>query len=481
MRPNPLLASALLTLAIPAFATSSPPPDATLTGAASDEDFGWRVAPAGDVNGDGVMDVIVGAPSNDAIQGFAGRAYLFLGPFSGSIPAGNAVATIAAQTFGDNLGFSVAAAGDVNGDGFGDILVGARSSDAAGIQSGQVYLFYGPVSGSLTPTDADATISGAAFDEVGRAVAPAGDLNGDGFDDVVLGTDAAGGSSQGQVFVFNGPLSGSRTAASANAIITGSFSNESLGASVASAVDVNGDGINALILGAPRFPLDGAGTGRAYVFYGPVSGSAIATDADAILFGENVNDGFGRSVSGAGDVNGDGIADVIVGADQLFGAQSATGKAYGFYGPIAGSIQAANAGAILTGENARDLFGTWVSGVGDFNDDGFDDVVVGASDNGAGGVRAGRAYTFFGPLTGTIAAAAAGFIVTGQPSDQVGLSVSGGDLDGDGVGDLLVGAPEFDDGAPGYAAIYFGAASAPELTITATPQNPPIVIPPGSG
>src|SRR6185436_11328686 len=176
------------------------------------------------------------------------------------------------------------------------ILVGARSNDAAGIQAGRVYLFYGPVSGNLTPADADATISGAAFDEVGRAVAPARDLNGDGFADVVLGTDAAGGSSQGQAFVFLGPLSGFRTAASANAIITGSFSNESFAASVASAGDVNGDGINDLIFGAPRFPLNGADTGRAYVFYGPIAGSMIATDADAIISGEAINDGFGRSV-----------------------------------------------------------------------------------------------------------------------------------------------------------------------------------------
>jgi hypothetical protein len=89
-----------------------------------------------------------------------------------------------------------------------------------------------------------------------------GDLNGDGFDDILLGTDIAGSSFQGQAFLFNGPLSGERTAASADAIITGSFSNESFGESVASAGDLNGDGINDLIFGAPRFPLDGADTGR---------------------------------------------------------------------------------------------------------------------------------------------------------------------------------------------------------------------------
>jgi hypothetical protein len=212
----------------------------TITGVGTDVDFGWSIAPVGDVNGDGFTDLVVGDPSNGAVAQFAGRAYLFQGPLTKDIDTSKAVATISAEAFGDNLGFSVASAGDVNGDGIDDILIGARSNDANGIQSGRVYLFYGPVSGSLAATTADAIIVGANFDEVGRAVAGVGDLNGDGFGDIVLGTEIAGGSSRGQIFIFNGPLSGIRTAASANAIISGSFPNESFGASVASAGDVNG-------------------------------------------------------------------------------------------------------------------------------------------------------------------------------------------------------------------------------------------------
>ena len=463
----------------PLQAQTTHPADVTITGESADDDFGWRAAPAGDVNGDGVPDLIVGAPSNDFVDDFAGRAYLFYGPLTGDINAADADAIISAEAFGDNLGISVASAGDVNNDGFDDIIIGARGNDRRGIQSGRVYLFYGPLSGTLAATDADAIISGAEFAEIGHVVASAGDLNGDGFGDIVIGTGIAGSSFQGQVFVFNGPLFGERTAASADAVITGSFSNESFGASVASA-DVNDDGVPDLIAGAPRFPLGGVDTGRVYIFYGPVEGSMIATDADVIIFGEDLNDGFGTSVASAGDVDGDGVDDVIVGANQLF--NEGNGKAYVFYGPLAGSVQAADAGAIMVGEAAQNLFGISVAGVGDFNGDGFDDVIVGAWDNDGGGVRSGRAYTFFGPLAGTIAAAEADFIVTGAAGDQLGLSVAGGDLNGDGFGDLIIGAPQFNDGDPGYVAIFLGSqGGGSTLTLTLTPRNPPIVIPPEGG
>ena len=276
-----------------------------------------------------------------------------------------------------------------------------------------------------------------------------------------------------------------QTTPPADITITGEGAGNDFGWRAAPAGDVNGDGIQDVIVGAPSYDGIAGFAGRAYLFHGPfmayplpVAGSMIATEADVIIFGEQINDGFGGSVASAGDVNGDGVADVIVGADQLF--NEGTGKAYVFYGPLSGSIQAANANAILIGQVAQDLFGVSVSGAGDFNGDGFADVIVGAWDNRGGGVRSGRGYTFFGRLTGTIPAADADFVVTGQASDQIGLSVASMDLNGDGLGDLILGAPQFSDQDPGYTAIYFGIREEASR-IRLRPRNRPIVIPPEGG
>jgi hypothetical protein len=444
------------------------------------QDFGFSVAPAGDVNGDDIPDLIVGAPSYDGIQGFAGRAYLFLGPFDGDRSAEDADATISAVNFGDNLGFSVASAGDTNGDGFDDLLIGARSNDANGIQAGQAYLFLGPIHGELRVSDATAVISGEAFDELGRAVAGVGDLDHDGLADIAIGAPLANGIavSSGRVLVYYGPVSGALTTADADAVIDGITFNEMLGTSVAAAGDLNDDGTGDLVIGAPRPNLNGAGTGHAYVFYGPVTGHHGANEADVILAGEALNDEFGMSVAGAHDVNGDGVDDLLVGASQFTGGRS--GKAYVFNGPLRGAVSAADADAVLPGEARESMFGSSVAMPGDVDGDGFADVLVGAEFDNSLAIHGGRAFLYFGPLAGTVDVSKA-VVFTGGFGNFVGASVApAGDLDGDARADLLIGASGFEDA--GFAQVLHGADLAPQrVRVAVAPVGGPVHIPAGGG
>ncbi len=444
------------------------------------QDFGFSVAPAGDVNGDDIPDLIVGAPSYDGIQDFAGRAYLFLGPFDGDRAAQDADAVISAVNFGDNLGFSVASAGDTNGDGFDDLLVGARSNDAQGIQAGQAYLFRGPIHGELQVSDATAVISGEEFDELGRTVAGVGDLNHDGFADIAVGAPLANGIavSSGRVLVYYGPVSGPLTVADADAVIDGVTFNEMLGTSIAAAGDMNDDGTDDLVIGGPRPNLNGSGTGHAYVFYGPATGHHSATEADAILEGEALNDEFGMSVAGGHDVNGDGLDDLVIGASQFTGGRS--GKAYVFNGPLQGFVSATNAAAVLPGESRESMFGSSVAMPGDVDGDGFADVLVGAQFDDSLAIHGGRGFLYFGPLAGTVEASQA-IVLTGSFGNFVGASVApAGDLDGDDRADLLVGASGFEDA--GFAQVLHGADLVPQrIRVAVAPIGGPVQIPAGGG
>ena len=483
-RPSPalLVLAATLSLAGVAAAQSVPPPDAQLSGETGDDGFGWAVESAGDVNDDGFMDYIVSAPGDDDVAEGSGKVYVFYGPLTRDVQAGRADASITGEEIVDDFGSDVASAGDVNGDGVDDIVIGARSTDTSGIQAGRAYVFFGPVAGRHAALDADAIISGDEFDELGWSVAPAGDVNGDGIDDILVGAWMA--DLRGQAHLFLGPVQGQLTVADAAATVTGVIASEELGYDIA-AGDLNDDGVPDLILGAPRPPLFGNGTGRAYVFFGPVSGSHAATEADAIVTGDKLNDELGTSVA-AGDLNDDGADDLVVGAHQLF-VQNARGKAYVFYGPLRGVISAGTADAILTGEDfpvENGLFGESVAVLGDSDGDGVGDLLVGAPFAEAGAVRTGRAYVFNGPLFGRILANGADRIITGSEFDLLGSVVAAaGDNDGDGLMDALVGAPQFfGENGIGFAGLYAGEGVAPSgLELTVTPVDPPVVIPAAGG
>ncbi len=350
-------------------------PDVTLTGQ-NGAGFGQAVSMAGDVNGDGYQDVIVGEPESST-------AYVFYGgPTLTSKGASSADVILTGEGSADRFGTSVNTAGDLNGDGRSDVIVGAQSY---GSNTGRTYLFYG---GSTLVSkgagSADVILTGESGSDFGVSAVAAGDVNGDGRADVIVG--ALGYSSNtGRAYVFyGGPTLTSKGAAGADVILTGEAGSY-FGGSVAGAGDLNGDDRADVIVGAFGY---GSNTGRAYVFYGgPTLNSKGAAAADVILTGEAPSSDFGNSVATAGDVNGDGRPDLIVGS--LF-YNNSLGRAYVFFGGSSlASESASNADILLGAETEYGEFGLSVASVGDVNGDGYADVIIGAPGyNDA----AGRAY-----------------------------------------------------------------------------------------
>jgi hypothetical protein len=400
-------------------------PDLTMTGVATGQYFGESVSSAGDVNGDGYDDVIVGAPP---YQNLTGRAYIF---FGGEILNNVADVTLTGTSTNQYFGESVSSAGDVNGDGYEDVIVGEPEYFNSP-SPGKAYIFFG---GVTMNNIVDVTLTGEAVnDYFGRSVSSAGDVNGDGLDDVITGARGPG-SGRGKAYIFYGGINMNNTP---DVIMIGEAIDNYFGTSVSSAGDLNGDGFSDVIIGADYASL----TGKAYIFFG---GAAMNNIADVTLTGEAVNNFFGHSVSSAGDVNGDGFDDVIVGAYQY---SSNTGRAYIYFG---GAVMNNSADVILTGESANNQFGLSVSAAGDVNDDGFADVIIGANFASL----TGKAYVYFG---GAAMNNIPDVTLKGEAAnDLFGGSVSSaGDINGDGYSDVVVGASGFDS-QRGKAYIYLSS------------------------
>jgi hypothetical protein len=435
----------------------------TEAGDAAYDYFGKSVASAGDVNGDGYDDVIVGAHGNDNGGNNAGKSYVYLGSASGL--STTASWTVIGEGSVDHFGSSVASAGDVNGDGYDDLIVGAYHNDDGGFGAGKAYVYLGSASG-LSTTASWTAAGDAAYDYFGSSVASAGDVNGDGYDDVIVGAHGNndGGSDAGKAYTYQNLDLWTLEVAKWTA--TGETVGDYFGSSVASAGDVNGDGYADVIVGAYYNDSGGNDAGKAYLYLGSASG--LSTTASWTVTGEAVGDYFGSSVASAGDVNGDGYADVIVGAYYNDSGGKDAGKAYLYLGSASGLSTTASWTA--TGEGAGDHFGSSVASAGDVNGDGHGDVIVSAPNNNDGGNDAGKAYVYLGSASGlstTVSWTATGAMVV----DYFGSSVaSAGDVNGDGYDDVIVGAHYNDDGggSAGKVYVYLGSASGLSTTVSWT-------------
>ncbi len=410
--------------------------DAKLVGEAGDY-AALGLSGAGDVNGDGNDDLLVGAYQNDAGGADAGAAYLVLGPVSGTMDLALADAMLVGEEPDDEAGLALADAGDVDGDGRDDVIVGARYNGDAGA----AYVVLGPVSGTRDLSMADAKLvgEGGSF-QAGRDVSGAGDVDGDGHDDVLVGSHFSTGGTRNTAYLVLGPVTGSFDLGLADAKLEAEPAL-AYGITVSEAGDVTGDGHDDLLIGSYWDPEAGDYAGAAYVVAGPVVGTLDLALADAKLLAEASGDRAGASVASAGDVDGDGNDDLVVGAPENEEGGFHAGAAYLVLGPVAGTRDLAFADAKLVGSRADDL-GDDVAGAGDVDGDGHDDLLVGASGTSSGGRSgAGAAYLVLGPVTGTLGRLQSDVRFVGATGGEAaGQVAAAGDVDADGRTDLLIGA-----------------------------------------
>ena len=465
--------------------------------------YGNTVYRAGDVNNDGIDDIIIGAPG---ALGHKGAVYVIFGTSSGftdidlsttNLSSSQRGFMIAGAAVGDYLGYSVSCAGDINHDGIDDIIFGAYGSFGF---AGAVYGLFGKASGhtdidlgvtSLSISQQGFTIAGPLNGYLGNSVSKAGDVNQDGIDDIIIGAFRANTES-GVAYVVFGKIGGpgnidlkaiSLSTSSKGFQVSGT-SNDNLGMSVSSAGDVNKDGIDDVIIGAWH-------ASAAYVIFGAKTGLAdinlsmanFPSQRGFKITGHSSSDYFGSLVSSAGDINKDGIDDIMIGAGSAYSTMGVTYVIFGRSGGFPNinfattNLSTTQQGFQINGTTAGDSLGTALSSAGDLNGDGISDIVIGAhtslSSIGSVYVVFGRSngFTDINLATVNLSTHQQGFRILGiSDYSHFGYTVhSVGDVNNDGVDDIIIGTLAA-SGASSLGADYiiFGKSNAPTKEITSS-------------
>jgi hypothetical protein len=390
----------------------------SITGLQTSDQFGLSGSGAGDINHDGYDDMIIGAygyPNFNSLVLFGAPASNLSKILFSDLNVSQGF-TVAGINAGDFTGCSVSSAGDINNDGYDDIMIGAYGYKSDNY-NGRAYILFGGQKFNNSVELADISPSQGFWitginhnDKTGWSVSRAGDVNNDGYGDMIIGAYGyPSGTNTGRAYViFGGPTSNLSNIDLANLMsyqgfsITGINPNDLTGYSVSGAGDINNDGYDDIILGAYGYP-SGTGNGSVYVIYGAAASNFSNIDLENLtssqgfsIIGVDLGD-FGVSVKGAGDVNNDGYDDLIIGADSY----AKIGRVYVIYGraTFTGNIDLANLtstlGFTITGINSNDYTGFSVSGAGDINNDGFDDMIIGACGYPSG-TYVGSVYVVFG-------------------------------------------------------------------------------------
>jgi hypothetical protein len=427
-----------------------------------------------DMNGDGVADMVVGAPQMDSNGTNSGSVFIFFGSDQPGaltdMTSDDADIVLTGEAAGDHFGLALTA-GDVDGDGQDDLVIGAHLHDGVATDSGAVYIFHGPLTDStILASTADVRIDGEpiAGERFGNTVA-CGDLDGSGVADVIVGasrhdvpTPTGALIDAGCVYVFEGgPGMSSMPATSAYYALDGTGPGDRLGNAIGCG-DVDGDGLGDLLVAACLKDVAGPplmrDAGSVYVLCARngLTGRTL-DDADMRIDGEAVNDEFGTSLT-IGDIDGDGLADVVAGTPLNDSLGTNVGRVYIFHGNAAVSDRgASDADVFLTGQPTNDTFGMALT-VGDMNGDGLEDVICGAPMASFTHNSSGRAFVYLGQQGGMRdrVATTADVIYNGEPfaDDRCGALVRVADVNSDGMADVLVAAPGNDAGGPGAGRVY---------------------------
>lgn len=412
--------------------------------------MGYKVSTAGDINNDGYDDVMLGAIAYGGIQGGPGAVFIFYGSRFGIDPRFPTI--LKSRVPGGQYGLIFAGGGDVNNDGFDDVITNSPYDSTVG-QSG-ICVYYG------TSTGID-TIPEVVYGSLGGQVAIAKDINGDNFDDVLVGKSGTsnGQTREGAVTIIpGGPFGLAYTPWS---VIEGNEAELNLGIKVSGAGDLNNDGYNDIVVGGRK---------KVLAYFGGPSGIE-ETPASVITLNSTETSPI-YSLAADGDLNGDDHSDILIGLTSYTDFQAHNGQVYIHYGNQAGIDPIP---ATIMEESAdSSYYGGAVAFAGDINNDGFSDIIVSAmqQSNNINQPSEGMVYVHYGRANG-VNLVPASTIQGNQASAFMGYSVAGaGDVNGDGFSDVLIGAMPYSNGQDheGAGFVYHGGAASAGLMVAAAPE-----------
>jgi len=422
-----------------------------ITGESGSDYFGTTVSAIGDLNGDEINDIVIGA--NGAGEEKRGRVYVFWGrKFSPRINAEKADVIIEGTSPNDHFGWHVALSGDINDDGYTDLAVSAINNETKAAGGGAVYIFLGPLKkGFIKSSEADWILFGVSTKaSFGWKISTEGDINGDGKKDLAISAPffSEKGEQKGRVYIFTKKkYSEESTADDFDIVIDGEYIFDVFGYSLSTAGDFNGDGIDDIAVGAYNSGSDGIGAGRAFLFFGgkALKGEYNGGRADILITGVGTQSWLGNAIVLTPDLNGDGCSELAVAASGTRVDGPETGRVYIFFGYSSDErkkIAASASDITLTGSRTGGRFGEFVNWFRDIDGDNRPDIVV--SEPGGKYLKdrdVGRVFIFMGKsLLQKKSMTNPYTIETPEEKSRFGNALSIGDIDGDGIDELIVGA-----------------------------------------